>query len=94
MFGKKPDEAGPNYEPEIIALETLRYFHWRAYMMTAAIFTNDKIFELEETSVGTKLIHKETFRGLLAPVFGAKMQEGVPPMLNAMNAALKELAEK
>jgi len=57
-------------------------------------FTNEKIFEIEATKSGTRLTHKETVSGLLAPIFCDQMEKAVPPMLNSMNKALKELAEK
>jgi len=63
-------------------------------MMVGFLFTNDKIFELEETATGTRLVHKELFSGMLSPLFCEQMEKGVPPMLNAMNKALKELVEK
>ena len=63
-------------------------------MMAEFLFTNDKVFELEETGSGTRLIHKELFSGLLVPLFGSMLKEGVPSMLQSMNEALKAKAEK
>ena len=63
-------------------------------MLAGFIFTNDKIFQLEETNSGTRLTHKEMFSGLLTPLFCGQMEKGVPPMLKSMNIALKDLAEK
>jgi len=94
MIGKKEGKDGPKYNPAITALDDPTYFRWRAHMMAGFIFTNDKIIELKETSSGTRLTHTETFKGLLAPVFCGQMEKGVPPMLNSMNKALKDLAEK
>ena len=94
MMGKEKGKDGPKYNPVITELEEPNHFRWRAHMMAGFIFTNDKVFELEETSSGTRLTHKEMFSGLLAPIFCTKMEEGVPPMLNSMNEALKDLAEK
>lgn len=94
MMGKEEGEDGPKYNPKIIELNEEKYFHWRAHMLAEFVFTNDKIFKLEKTKTGTRLIHIETFRGLLAPIFCNQMEKGVPPMLNSMNKALKELAEK
>lgn len=94
MMSKEEGKDGPKYNPIITELDELNYFRWRAHMLAGFIFTNDKIFELEETSSGTRLMHTETFKGLLAPIFCGQMEKGVPPMLNAMNKALKELAEK
>lgn len=94
MMGKDKGKDGPKYNPKIIELNEPNYFRWRAHMLAGFIFTNDKIFELEETKTGTRLTHTETFKGLLAPIFCSQMEKGVPPMLNSMNKALKELAEK
>ena len=94
MKGKVEGEDGPQYSPTITKLDRPKFFRWRDYMLTGFLFTNDKIFELEASSSGTRLIHKELFKGLLAPLFCDHMETGVPPMLNAMNKALKELAEK
>jgi len=94
MIGKEEGKNGPKYNPVITELEEPNYLRWRAHMLTGFIFTNDKIIELEETGSGTRLIHKELFKGLLAPIFCGQMEKGVPPMLDSMNKALKELAEQ
>ncbi len=94
MMGKEEGKDGPKYKPIITELDEPKYFRWRAHMLAGFIFTNYKIFELEETSTGTRLTHTESFKGLLAPIFRGQMEKGVPPMLNSMNKALKDLAEK
>ena len=93
MMGKEEGKDGPKYSPEITQFDAPNLFRWRAHMMAGFIMTNDKVFELQETSTGTKLIRKELFSGLLAPIFCGQMEKGVPPMLNAMNKALKDLVE-
>jgi len=94
MIGKEKGEDGPKYNPVITELDEPNTLRWRAQMLAGFVFTNYKELELEETSSGTKLTHKELFKGLLAPLFCGQMEEGVPPMLNSMNKALKDLAEK
>jgi hypothetical protein len=94
MKGKQEGESGPQYTPEIIKLDSPNYFQWRAFMVNGFIFTNDKVFELKATKNGTLLIHKETFKGLLSPIFCGQMEKSVPAMLNSMNKALKKLAER
>ena len=94
MIGKEKGENGPIYNPIITELDEPKHLRWRAHMLAEFIFTNYKVLELKETDSGTRLTHKEMFKGLLAPIFCGQMEEGVPPMLNSMNKALKELAEK
>ena len=94
MSGKEEGNEGPKYYPIVTELDEPNYFRWRAHMLAGFIFTNYKIFELEETSSGTRITHTESFKGMLAPIFCGRMEKGVPPMLNSMNKALKDLAEK
>jgi len=94
MTGKNEGEEGPTYSPVITGLEAPGYLRWRAHMLAGFIFTNYKVLKLEQSGSGTRLIHKEMFKGLLAPIMCGQMEKGVPPMLNSMNQALKELAEQ
>ena len=94
MIGKKEGEEGPIYNPVITELNKPTLLSWRAHLVAGFIFTNFKILKLEETATGTRLTHIEAFEGLLAPIFCGQMEKGVPPMLNSMNKALKDLAEK
>ncbi|MEC4674417.1 MAG: SRPBCC domain-containing protein [Nitrospirota bacterium] len=90
----KDGKDGPKYMPIITIFEEPKSFRWRATMMAGFIFTNDKVFELEETVSGTRFIHKELFSGMMVPLMWCNMNEGVPPMLQSMNDALKTKAEK
>lgn len=97
MCGKdgKAGKAGPQYEPVITVFEEPRHFSWQAKMAAGFIFTNGKVFQLEETSSGgTRLIHKETFSGMMVPMMWGQMERSVPTMLASMNEALKQKAEK
>ena len=85
---------GPKYMPIVKNFEEPKYFRWRGKMMAEFLFTNDKVFELEETGSGTRLIHKELFSGMMVPMMWSKFDKGVPPMLKSMNDALKRKAEK
>ena len=61
---------GPKYMPIVTNFEEPKFFRWRGKMMAEFLFTNDKVFELEETGSGTRLIHKELFSGMLVPAIG------------------------
>ena len=90
----KDGKDGPKYMPIVTTHEEPNSFRWRGKMMAEFLFTNDKVFELEETDSGTRLIHKELFRGMLLPLFWSTLNQGVPSMLESMNDALKKTAEK
>jgi len=94
MISMEEGKDGPKYNPVITILDEPKLFHWRVKMMAGFIMTNYKVFELEETSTGTRLIHKGLFSGMLVPLFWSSVEENVPSMLNSMNEALKVMAEK
>lgn len=93
MNGKN-EKAGPKYKPTITYMEEAKFFQWRAKMIATFLFTNYKVFELQETINGTRLIHKEMFEGLLASLFCRNLDNGVKPMLDSMNKALKDKVEQ
>ena len=94
MMSKVEGEDGPNYKPMITVFDEPKLFLWRAKMMAGFVFTNEKIFELEETNTGTRVVHKETFSGMMVPLFWSSVEKEVPSMLNSMNEALKVKVEK
>jgi len=85
---------GHTYMPVVTNVDEPKSFRWRGVMMAGFLFTNDKVFELEEISSGTRLIHREEFSGILVPLFWGKMEKDALPMLRKMNGALKTIAEK
>lgn len=93
MCGKDGKDAN-KYMPVITNFEQPKSFRWRAKMMAGFLFTNDKVFELQEIASGTRLIHTEAFSGLLIPMFWGKLNTGVLPMLQSMNDALKITIEE
>jgi len=93
MMSDEAGKDGPTYNPQIIQMDEPYYFHWRAQMLASFVFTNEKIIELEKTNAGTKVTHSETFQGMMAALMKSRMDEGVRPMLDMMNQALKQKAE-
>lgn len=93
MRGEDPSQAGPQYQPDVISFEDGVSYRWRAVMGAGIVFTNDKVFRLEETETGTKLYHSEVFNGMMLPLMKNYISRGVPPILAEMNQAFKARAE-
>ena len=91
MLANECDEK--TYKAEVVECEAPKTFRWRAKMMAGFIFTNDRIFKLEEQDGGTKVTNTEAFSGLMAKMAGSKMDNFVVPILEKMNKALKEKME-
>jgi hypothetical protein len=87
-------KAGMRYMPIITDVKAPSSLRWRAVMIAGFVFTNDRVFELEEMSSGTRLIHREEYSGMLVPVFWRKLEKGALPKLHSMNDALKKRVEK
>ena len=81
------------YEPIVLEVDPPKYLRWRATMMSGFMFTNDRVFELQEENGGTEVINREEFSGLMVPLFWNKMNQFVVPMLEKMNKALKNKME-
>lgn len=93
MRGNEAGTDGPNYAPVITEFEDGKKLRWRAKMGAEIIFTNDKSFELIEIDGGTKLVHTEYVNGMMLPLMKSFMQNGIPPILDEMNAGFKAVAE-
>ena len=93
MYSGK-NNLGHKYSATLTEITVPKSLQWNAIMMAGFLFTNGKIFKLHKTESGTKLIHSETFKGILVPMFWKKLNQGVPKMLSSMNKALKEAVEK
>ena len=89
----KDGKPGPQYEPVITVFDSPQNLTWTATMGPGFVFTNGKILELEATDSGTRLIHKETFSGMMTSLMWSSVQKNVPGMLDSMNRALKERVE-
>ena len=59
------------------------------------LFDADHLFVIEPRGAGgSQLVQQEQFSGLLVPFFQRALDRGTLPAFHAMNAALKDRAEK
>ena len=75
-------KAPMKYMPIVTSFDAPKFFRWRGKMMAGFLMTNDKVFELQESGSGTRLIHRELFSGLLVPMFWGKLNKGVVAHVN------------
>jgi len=90
--GEEGEDAA-NYQPVVLESDAPKSFRWRATMMGAFVFKNDRVFVLTAKDGGTHLVHKEEFTGLMVPLMWNKLNEWVGPTLEKMNKALKKKVE-
>lgn len=83
-----PGTRGMRLRPTVTALEEGRVFEWLGHLGVPGLFDGRHRFELHDSGTGTRLVHSESFTGILArPVLraiAAPTRDGFA----AMNAAL------
>ena len=85
--------GGTSYKSIITSLDEKKRFGFVGVMMTKFMFSAERIIELEELSGGTRLVQREIYTGILAPLFWGKLNARALPMLKSMNEGLKKKAE-
>ncbi|APW98175.1 polyketide cyclase [Halobiforma lacisalsi AJ5] len=88
-----PESRGMTFRPTVIAVEPERRLAWRGRLIVPFVFDGDHEFHLEPIDDDrTRLLHRETFRGVLVPVL--LDHDRVERGFEAMNEAVKERAER
>ncbi len=79
--------------PRVLVVEPGREFRWIGVLGTGAIMSGEHVFELHADGTGTRLVHWERFRGLLARTLIAVVGKKTRAGFEEMNAALKRRVE-
>lgn len=90
-----PGKRGMNFRPTVVALEPERAFAWLGRLGVRGLLDGRHSFTLEPLDGGTatRLVHAESFRGVLVPLVGRTMAAAAEGF-EAFNAALRERAER
>lgn len=86
-------EDGKKYSAKITDINNNKSFSYVAKMMSKAVFSAERILEVEKTSDGVLFKQKEVYTGFLAPLFWKKLKEDALPMIESMNQGLKKELE-
>ena len=88
-----PQGRGLTIKPTVTAADPGQRLSWIGRLGVPGIFDGQHLFELTATEVGTRLVHSETFRGVLVPVLWRSLETGTRAGFEQMNEALKDRAE-
>lgn len=90
-----PGAKGMTFKPTILALETNKKFTWLGHLWFTGLFDGEHSFELIGNGNGTTtFVQSETFKGILVPLFKNMLDNNTIQGFEAMNRALKEVAER
>lgn len=88
-----PGASRLTFTPEVLVVEPQQELRWLGKLLVTGLFDGEHIFELKADSNGTRLVHRESFRGLLVPIFKRMLERDTRPGFELMNEALKQRAE-
>jgi hypothetical protein len=92
----QPEGAKPRrFRPRIVTFRPPKELRWRARTRLPGIFQGEHRFVVEDLgSRRSRLIHEQRVRGLAVPFLRARLEEPVRRGFDAMNLALKQVAER
>lgn len=79
--------------PRLIEVDAPRQLRWRGTFGIPGLMDAEHTFTLEPRGVGTRVIQRESFRGILVPFLAASLDRNTLPAFVAMNEALRRRAE-
>jgi hypothetical protein len=90
-----PDKGAMTFKPTVLVANTNQEFRWKGKLLLPRIFDGEHYFIIEEKADGTsRFIQGETFKGILVHLIWPLIGKDTTNGFNAMNQALKVLAEK
>ena len=90
-----PGGKGMTFRPVVKRVEINREFRWLGNLIVPGLLDGEHIFEILPADTGkTRFIQRESFRGLLVPLFWKSLEESTKQGFMEMNTALKVLAEE
>ena len=80
--------------PRLVEVATNRELRWWGKVGIPGLMDAEHVRLLLPQAGGTRLVHQETFRGVLVPLVAASLDRNTLPAFVAMNEALKERVEQ
>jgi hypothetical protein len=86
------------FRPRVLRADPGRELRWLGHLGIPGLFDGEHVFRLEESRresgrPTTRLVHRESFRGILTPLVWPGMEEATRSGFHAMNEALKARVE-
>lgn len=83
------------FKPKVIRLDKNRELRWLGNLIIPGLFDGEHIFTIEPiTTNRVRFVQREIFSGLLVPLFANDLNTKTKRGFEAMNQALKQMAEQ
>jgi hypothetical protein len=89
-----PGGRAMTFEPRVLRAEANRELRWLGHLLVPGIFDGEHSFTIEPLEENhVRFVQRETFKGLLVPLFARSLETNTLQGFEEMNRALKERAE-
>lgn len=89
-----PGSNSMRFKPTVLVLKQQQELRWLGKLLFSGIFDGEHYFKLQALNdQQTRLLHGESFKGLLVPLLKKSLEKDTTSGFAAMNAALKARAE-
>ncbi len=83
------------FHPLVLNVDPKRELRWQGRIWITGLLDGEHIFQIEELAKErVRFIQRETFHGLMVPLFAKELESNTRRGFEAMNAALKSWAER
>ncbi len=90
---RQPGGNETTFKPIVTEATSPSCFEWLGRLTMPGLFSGRHRFDLLPTETGTRLVHSEEFTGVLVPMLWRSLDEKTRSGFEAMNVAMKDLAE-
>jgi hypothetical protein len=89
-----PGGRGMTFKPEVLNAEPNRELRWLGHLLVPGVFDGEHSLAIQPLGEArVRFVQRETFRGLLLPLFARSLDNNTQRGFEEMNRALKERAE-
>jgi hypothetical protein len=89
-----PGGRGMTFKPKVLNAEPNRELRWLGHLLVPGVFDGEHSLAIQPLGEArVRFVQRETFRGLLLPLFARSLDNHTQRGFEEMNRALKERAE-
>jgi hypothetical protein len=89
-----PGGRSITFKPKVLNAESNRELRWLGHLLVPGLFDGEHSFTIEPLEENRiRFVQRETFKGLLVPLFARSLETNTQRGFEEMNHALKERAE-
>ena len=90
---KPPGRSANSVAARVLVAKAPAHLRWEGTFLSPLLFSGTHIVELQPSDGGTRVVNREEFRGILAPLMLRFRGPALPNGYTAMNVALKARVE-